>query len=282
MSKIKFHPYSKEFKDIFKKEKRRIKKLLPEDEVHHIGSTAISEVGGKGIIDILVALYDWGTKEKTVEKLRKLGFKHIHPEENGRIFLSKIGETKYKDIHIHLVKKGGEDYLEKLLFRDFLKINKKEAKKYHELKQKWGKEAKGDRKRYGKLKKSYIENIIISAKEEREVFLKKYLSYLGKKVKVVIDRPLGSKHPDFNLIYAVNYGFLPKTEAFDGDEIDVYVLGIKKPIKSLEGEVIAVIHRFDDDEDKLIVVPEGKEFSEQEIKKLTYFQEKYFKSEIIK
>jgi GrpB-like predicted nucleotidyltransferase (UPF0157 family) len=164
MSKIKFHPYSEEFKEIFEKEKSRIKELLPEDEVHHIGSTAITGVGGKGIIDILVALQDRRKKQKAIEKLKKLGFLHIHPEENGRIFLSRIGETEYKDTHIHLVKKGNKDYLEKLLFRDFLKRNKKEAKKYHELKKNLVKEVKGDREIYGKLKKSYIENIIRQAK----------------------------------------------------------------------------------------------------------------------
>lgn len=282
MSKVKFHLYTEEFKKIFEKEKERIKKVLPEDEVHHIGSTAIPRVGGKGIIDILVALQDWEKREGAIEKLKNLGFIHIHPEENGRVFLSKIGETKYRDTHIHLVEKGNEDYIEKLLFRDFLKRNKKEAEKYHKLKHEWEREAKGDRDRYGKLKKSYIENIIRRAKEKREVFLKKYLSYLGQKVKAIIDRPLGSKHPDFNIVYSVNYGFLPKTEAFDGDEIDVYVLGVEKPITSFEGEVIAVIHRFDDNEDKLVVAPEGKEFTDQEIRDLTDFQEKYFNSEIIK
>ena len=106
--------------------------------------------------------------------------------------------------------------------------------------------------------------------------------YLGQRVKIVIDRPLGSKHPDFDMIYKVNYGFLPDTKAADGDEIDAYVLGVDKPVKEFEGIVIAIIHRLDDNEDKLVVAPEGKDFSKQEIKDLTDFQEKYFKSKIIR
>jgi inorganic pyrophosphatase len=106
--------------------------------------------------------------------------------------------------------------------------------------------------------------------------------YLHKKIQVVINRPLGSKHPDFETIYNVNYGYLPGTKAPDGEEIDAYVLGVDKPIEKFEGRVIAIIHRLDNDDDKLVVAPERKDFSKDEIKNLTNFQEKYFKSEIIK
>ena len=106
--------------------------------------------------------------------------------------------------------------------------------------------------------------------------------YLGKRVKVIVDRPLGSKHPEFKNIYPINYGYLPKTVASDGEGIDVYILGVDKPVRKYEGKVIAVIHRLDDDDDKLIVVPEKKSFSDAEIKKLTYFQERYFKSKVLR
>ena len=106
--------------------------------------------------------------------------------------------------------------------------------------------------------------------------------YLKQKVKVIVDRPLGSKHPNFDRVYPINYGFVPNTMAADGEEVDAYILGIEKPIKEFEGKVIAIIHRIDDIEDKLVIAPENKDFSKEEINKLTNFQEKYFKSEIIK
>lgn len=166
MTEVKLYPYSEEFMEIFEKEKTRIEKVLPLTEVHHIGSTAIPAVGGKGIIDILVALPNWEEKGEAVEKLNGLGFEHVHPEENGRIFLSKTRVSKYKDIHIHLVEKGNKEYREKLLFRDFLRENQEEAKKYHQLKFRWEKEAKGDRDTYGKLKESYIEEVIKRAERK--------------------------------------------------------------------------------------------------------------------
>lgn len=61
--------------------------------------------------------------------------------------------------------------------------------------------------------------------------------YLGKEVEVVIDRPLGGKHPKWGFVYPVNYGYIENTKAPDGEEIDVYVLGIIKPVKNLKANV---------------------------------------------
>lgn len=111
--------------------------------------------------------------------------------------------------------------------------------------------------------------------------MKNISDYIGKKVKVIIDRPLASKHPKHNFIYMLNYGYVPDTINSDGEEIDVYVLGIFKPIDEFEGEVIAIIHRTDDDDDKLVVVPKGKTYSDEQIKALTEFQEQFFNSIIL-
>jgi len=102
-------------------------------------------------------------------------------------------------------------------------------------------------------------------------------SYLGQKVNVTIDRTLGSKHPKHDFIYEVNYGYIPNTKSPDGEELDVYVLGLDKPIDKISGICIAVIHRTDDDDDKLVVTPNGEDFSDAKIEKLVEFQEKWFK-----
>ena len=107
-------------------------------------------------------------------------------------------------------------------------------------------------------------------------------SYIGKIVKVKVDRPLNSKHPKHGFVYPVNYGFVPDTISGDGEELDCYILGVDKPIEDFEGKCIAVLHRTNDNDDKLIIVPEGVNFSDEEIKKLTNFQEQYFESEIIR
>jgi inorganic pyrophosphatase len=108
------------------------------------------------------------------------------------------------------------------------------------------------------------------------------LTFIGQKVNVVIDRPLGSKHPKHGFTYEVNYGYIPNTKSADGEELDAYVLGVDKPITEIKGVCVAVIRRTDDDDDKLIVTPNGEDFSDIEIEKLTQFQEKWFKHVILR
>jgi len=107
-------------------------------------------------------------------------------------------------------------------------------------------------------------------------------NYLGKVVDIVVDRPLGSLHPEYGFIYKVNYGYVPDTLSPDGEEIDVYVVGVAEPLEKFSGRCIAIIHRTDDDDDKLVIAPEGLELSDEEIEKLTEFQEKWFKHKIIR
>ena len=105
-------------------------------------------------------------------------------------------------------------------------------------------------------------------------------TFIGKTVDVTIDRPLGSKHPEAGFIYPVNYGFLPNVPAPDGEDRDAYVLGIFKPLATFTGRCIAVIQRSDDDADKLVVAPDGKDYSDEQILALTEFQERFFESSV--
>ena len=119
-------------------------------------------------------------------------------------------------------------------------------------------------------------NVALAIKQ-REAY-----NYIGNTVKVQIDRPLNSNHPKHGFTYPVNYGHIPNTISGDGEEIDAYILGANEPLELFEGECIAVIHRTNDDDDKLIVVPKGKTYTDKEIRELTNFQEQYFESEIIR
>ena len=105
---------------------------------------------------------------------------------------------------------------------------------------------------------------------------------IGTIVAVEIDRPLGSKHPKYELVYEVNYGFVPEIMAPDGEFLDVYILGETEPLSRFVGECIAVIHRLNDNEDKLVVVPPGMNYTDEQIRKTTEFQERFFHSVIIR
>lgn len=106
---------------------------------------------------------------------------------------------------------------------------------------------------------------------------------IGTTVTVTIDRPLGSKHPKFGWEYPLNYGFVPGTLSPDGEELDAYVIGVDQPLDVFTGTCIAVIHRTNDDDDKLVVVSDEKKgITDEEIRAATNFQEKYFKSEVLR
>ena len=107
--------------------------------------------------------------------------------------------------------------------------------------------------------------------------------FLGKIIKIKVDRPIGSKHPRHDFVYEFNYGFVPNTKAPDGEEIDAYLVGVNKPVKEFTGKCIAIIHRKDDDDDKLVIIPENaKEISDKEILEAVNFQEKWFDSAIVR
>ena len=100
-------------------------------------------------------------------------------------------------------------------------------------------------------------------------------------VKVIVDRPMGSYHPNHkDIYYPINYGYIEGIIAPDGEEQDAYILGIERPVQEFVGTIIAIIHREDDFEEKWVVVPENITFTKDEIMEQVYFQEKYFKSEV--
>ena len=108
------------------------------------------------------------------------------------------------------------------------------------------------------------------------------IDYLGKEVILKIDRPLGSRHLQYGFIYMLNYGYVPNTISADGEELDAYLIGEFEPVTSSKGKVIAVIHRINDDDDKFVVSKNGEDYSDDAIRALTEFQERFFDSIIIR
>lgn len=104
-----------------------------------------------------------------------------------------------------------------------------------------------------------------------------YSHVIGRTVKGTADRPLGTAHPrDSEMIYPINYGYVNGVFAGDGEEQDAYLFGTDAPLRSFEGRVIAVWHRFDDNEDKWIVSVNGEDVNDDRILGEISFQEQFF------
>lgn len=129
--------------------------------------------------------------------------------------------------------------------------------------------------------KEFLESdLVVKSQSNR---YKKYYDIfeIGNSFEVVVDRPLGSVHPKHkDIIYIVNYGYIKGRIGGDNEEQDAYVLGIDEPVNSYRGKLIGVVIRIDDNESKWII--SNRDFSEKEILEKINFQEKYFKSVLIK
>ena len=106
--------------------------------------------------------------------------------------------------------------------------------------------------------------------------------FLGATVSIKIDRPMGSPHPEWGFIHPINYGYLPGVPAPDGEDLDAYLLGVFEPVAAFTGVCIAIVHRHDDQDDKLVVVPAGVHYSDEQIMALTEFIERFYQSEVIR
>ena len=106
--------------------------------------------------------------------------------------------------------------------------------------------------------------------------------YLGQTVDIEIDRPIGYVHRkgEKTLHYPINYGYIPGVPGGDGEELDVYLLGVSEPVKSYRGRIVGIVYRADDVEDKLIMAPEGMTPTVAEMTEAVYFQEKYYDSHV--
>lgn len=166
------------------------------------------------------------------------------------------------------------EWINYINFRDYLNKMPMVAKEYENLKTSLAAAVPIDkgREQYFKGKHNFIVYTLRKA-------LVNY--YLGKTVEIKIDRPIGSIHPRYaDLIYPINYGYIPGVLGGDGEALDVYLFGVDNPVKAYKARVIGIVHRHNDVEDKLVAAPEGINFTQTEIAEALHFQEQYYESEI--
>ena len=127
----------------------------------------------------------------------------------------------------------------------------------------------------------YGNTEVFLTSEERENLI---WSLMGTKQKILIDRPVGFVHytKGITLHYPINYGYIPDVLGGDGEELDVFLLGVDHPVESYTGRIIAIVYRADDVEDKLVMAPEGMDFTVAEIEEAIRFQEQYYDSHVEK
>ena len=261
----------------------RLKKILGESakDIQHVGSTAVPSIKAKPIIDIAVAADSFEDILARKEQLEKSGF-YYRPGAQASLrgqllfacgsYYDGIGDMQTHFIHV--VKTNSMDWINYINFRDYLISTPQAAKDYEKLKMSLAKQAPEDsgREKYLKGKHEFIVYTL------RKALVK---SYIGKNVTIKIDRPIGYVHKkkDYTLTYSVNYGYIPGILGGDGEELDVYLLGVNSPVSEYTGKIIGIIHRHNDVEDKLVMAPEEMSFTAEQIADAVRFKEQYYESE---
>ena len=250
-------------------------------DIQHVGSTAITSIMAKPIIDIAVAVRDFGDVIGKKSELEAAGFFY---RRNGEDLPEQLlfargsyydGTGELQTHFIHVVKADGVQWRDYINFRDYMNANPSAAKEYESLKIRLCAECPEDpgRQHYTAGKQEYVAYALRKAL---------VWSYLGKLIHIEIDRPIGYVHrkENYTLVYPLNYGYIPGVIGGDGEELDVYLLGVDRPVSSADCRVIGAVHRKNDVEDKLIAAPDGIFFTEKEMHEAVRFQEQWYDTEI--
>lgn len=277
---VKLYDHEKEWEIEARNTISRLRRILGNviKDIQHVGSTSIPSIKAKPIIDIALAVDDFEDILAFDEELRANGFFYRPdpqvPIKNQLLFACGSvyeGTGDLQTHFIHVVRTNSMDWINYINFRDYLNSSPSVAKEYEKLKVSLALQD-SSREKYLSGKHDFIVYTL------RKALVK---SYLGKIVRIKIDRPIGSEHPKHpGLIYPINYGYIPNVLGGDGEELDVYLLGVDVPVEEYTARVIGIVHRHNDVEDKLVAAPDGSAFNKDEISRAVHFQEQYYQSEI--
>lgn len=262
----------------------RLKEILDDviKDIQHVGSTSILTIKAEPIIDIALAVDDFDDILAYEKQLKDAGF-YYRPNAQASIRDQLLfacgnyydGTGDLQTHFIHVVKTNSMDWINYINFRDYLNKTPSAAKAYEDLKVSLAQQVPVDngREKYLKGKHDFIIYTLRKALVN---------SYLGKTVTIKIDRPIGYVHQkkNYTLTYPINYGYIPGIIGGDGEELDVYLLGVDVPVSEFTGKIIGIVYRHNDVEDKLLMAPEGTSFTAEEIADAVRFQEQFYDSEI--
>lgn len=163
MEKYVFKPYSKTFPDLFAQEKERIlahlKNVLA---IEHIGSTAIANLGGKGIIDMAIAVKK-EDMDASIKPLESLGYEYrptfSTPERFYFITYRPDSEEGKRRYHVHLTYLDSEEWKSLIGFRDYLREHPEMVEEYAELKKHAASESNQEGDKYRAFKQPLFEKV---------------------------------------------------------------------------------------------------------------------------
>lgn len=162
--------YDAAWGDIFSQEKDILLRGFGENSlsIEHIGSTAIPGATAKPEIDMMIGLVSLQDALGYMKPFEKLGYVYFQKFEQfvpeRRYFRKSSGIIPL--VHVHMVEKGSDFWSDHILFRDYLRSNPEDAKRYSDLKKELVTKFDGDREEYSNGKNAFIMKTLDRAKRE--------------------------------------------------------------------------------------------------------------------
>ena len=159
-------PPDQKWKAYYKEREESLKGLLAPFKVariSHIGSTAVSTIWAKNIVDILIELEPDEDMDAVTKAMEEGDYIFMNKKGARRSFNMGYTENGFaeKVFHVHLRYAGDND---EIYFRDYLIAHPDVAKEYETLKLSLWRKFEHDRDGYTEAKSDFIKRVMAKAK----------------------------------------------------------------------------------------------------------------------
>ena len=281
LNAINLTPFDRDRLENGRREANALRRTLGDlaTSVDHVGGTALRFVPSSPTLDFVVACPSDIAISEAARLLRSEGY--VPASESGftggfdlsehdlLLFCpAQNGGAPLRSVRLTVA--GSQTWEDCVSLRAYLFGRPDVSREYAALKEKLAADHPGDRAAYERGKDEWIKGALPIAR---------HWSRLGKTVTVIVDRPMGSTHPDRpDLVYPINCGY-PKDLSIPGEErLGVYVLGVSHPVSVFTGRVIALLFRENGEGVRWVVAPQGREYDQARIYSEVWFRERDFKS----
>jgi GrpB-like predicted nucleotidyltransferase (UPF0157 family) len=158
--KVEVVPPNPAWREEFASESRRIALVMGENVVaiHHIGSTAITGIYAKPVIDFLIEVKDINETDAQTAGMEALGYEAMGEFGlPGRRYFRKESSPGIRTHHVHTYETNSPEISRHLAFRDYMIAHPDAAQQYSELKRQLAKQYPQDIEGYMDGKDEFVK-----------------------------------------------------------------------------------------------------------------------------
>ncbi|SME99784.1 MULTISPECIES: GrpB family protein [unclassified Pseudomonas] len=161
MNTVSIAEYSGSWKNQFSKEYSLIRSVVTATSgyVDHVGSTSVSHLSAKPIVDILISVGNWAEVDELISQLQSIGYRLSERcDSTPRFFLTKYTSDGTGSFHVHVCEPHSRWGRDMLVFKNELISDPQLAQDYANLKKHLAGVYHDDVQAYAAGKKNFIES----------------------------------------------------------------------------------------------------------------------------